>query len=140
MFKKINDLTPSNNKSADYGPVTLVIAPLEFYSNPNTAKQAEIRQELQLKTSDAFIQAFWYFHDYSLMQAFIIGSNFNTYCSIEEIDTTIGRAIKAVYFVHMISPSTNTPALSTGGQVRLVTPVVIQIFSEALEHAKKTNQ
>lgn len=67
VIKKINDLKPSDIKSADHGPITLVIAPLGFYRTPNTEEYAEIRQESYLKTSDAFIQTSWYFHDYPLM-------------------------------------------------------------------------
>ncbi|WP_323985775.1 helix-turn-helix domain-containing protein [Pseudomonas canadensis] len=137
MIKKINGLIPSDIKSADHGPVTLVIAPLGFYRTPNTEEHAEIRQEFYLKTSDAFIQTSWYLHDYPLMQAFIIDSNCNTCRSIEDIDQTIGRAVKEVYFVHTISPSTNTPTLSTDGPDAVTHASSYPDFSEALENAKK---
>lgn len=137
MVKKINALTPSDIKSADHGPITLVIAPLGFYRAPNTEDYAEIRQEFYLKISDAFVQASWYFHDYPLMQAFIVDSNCNTCRSIEDIDKTIGRAVKEVYFVHVISPSTNTPVLSSDGPSAVSYASSYPDFSEALEHAKK---
>ncbi|WP_339532205.1 helix-turn-helix transcriptional regulator [Pseudomonas mucidolens] len=137
MIKKFNVLKPSDIKSADHGPITLVIAPLGFYRTPNTEEYAEIRQESYLKTSDAFIQASWYFHDYPLMQAFIIDSNCTICRSIDDIDKTIGRAVKEVYFVHAISPSTNTPILSTDGPDAVTRASSYPDFSEALEDAKK---
>ncbi|KJZ52107.1 hypothetical protein VC36_22255 [Pseudomonas marginalis] len=137
MIKKINGLMPSDIKSADHGPITLVIAPLGFYRTPNTEEHAEIRQEFYLKNSDAFIQASWYFHDHPLMQAFIIDSNRTICSSIEDIDKTIGRAVKDVYFVHTISPSTNTPILSTDGPDAVTHAMSYPTFSEALEEAKK---
>ncbi|ROM50825.1 helix-turn-helix transcriptional regulator [Pseudomonas rhodesiae] len=137
MIKKINDLKPSDIKSADHGPITLVIAPLGFYRTPNTVEHAEIRQEFYLKTSDALIQASWYFHDFPLMQAFIIDSSCTICRSIEDIDKTIGRAVKEVYFVHTISPSTNTPILSTDEPDAVTFASSYPDFSEALEEANK---
>lgn len=137
MLKKINDLMPSNIKSADHGPITLVIAPLGFYRTSATEKHADIRQEFYLKTSDAFTQASWYFHDHPLIQAFIIDSNRTICSSIEAMDKTIGRAVREVYFVHTISPSTNTPILSTDGPDGVMHAMSYPDFSEALEEAKK---
>lgn len=137
MIQKINDLKPNDIKSPDHGPITLVIAPLGFYRTPDTVEHAEIRQEFYLKTSDALIQASWYFHDYPLMQAFIIDSNCTVCSSIEDIDKTIGRAVKEVHFVHKISPSTNTPILSTEGPDAIMHATSYPDFSEALEEANK---
>lgn len=128
---------PSEIKSAEHGPITLVIAPFGFYHTSITEKHTDIRQEFYLKSSDAFIQASWYFHDYPLMQAFIIDNNRTICSSIEDMDKTIGRAVKEVYFVHTISPSTNTPILSTDGPDGVMHARSYPDFSEALEEAKK---
>ncbi|WP_431036999.1 hypothetical protein [Pseudomonas yamanorum] len=128
---------PSDIKSADHGPITLVIAPLGFYRTPNTEEYAEIRQEFYLKASDAFVQASWYFHDYPLMQAFIIDSNYKIFRSIEDIDKTIGRAVKEAYFLHITSSSTHTPVLSTDGPDAVTHAMSYPDFSEAMEDAKK---
>ncbi len=71
------------------------------------------------------------------MQAFIIDSNCTVCRSIEDIDKTIARAVKEVHFIHKISPSTNTPILSTEGPDAITHASSYSDFSEALEEANK---